>query len=246
MPRIDVLHPVQSPSPFTRLGAKGIAEGNQYSTPVCIANAVADALDRSDITTPLLPAKVMAWLNPEERPPRTRPAEPEKPRRGLAGSGSVIVPAPPETVWPALLEPDTLRKAIPGCEEIARAGENAYRATVLLGVGPVRGRFAANVELSELDPPRAGVLSGTLEGPLGAGSGRGRLVLASDSGGCRISYDYDVHLTGKVAMVGGRLIEAATRHLIGEFFRRFAQAAAPAAQTNGSQSIWRRLFGRGP
>ena len=44
MPKLDLLHPVQSPSPFTRLGAKGIAEGNQYSTPVCLANAVADAL----------------------------------------------------------------------------------------------------------------------------------------------------------------------------------------------------------
>ena len=84
----------------------------------------------------------------------------------------------------------------------------------MLGVGPVRGRFAAHVELSDLDPPRAGVLSGTLDGPLGAASGRGRLVLAGEAAGCRISYDYDVQLTGKVAMVGGRLIEAAARHLI--------------------------------
>ena len=31
-------------SPFTPLGAKGVGEGNCMSTPVCIANAVADAL----------------------------------------------------------------------------------------------------------------------------------------------------------------------------------------------------------
>src|SRR5205823_12399117 len=75
MPSLNVLHPVQSPSPFTRLGAKGIAEGNQYSTPVCIANAVADALGRSDVTTPLGPAKVLEWLAPAEPTPRARGLE---------------------------------------------------------------------------------------------------------------------------------------------------------------------------
>ena len=33
----------ESPSPFTPLGAKGVGEGNCMSTPVCIANAIADA-----------------------------------------------------------------------------------------------------------------------------------------------------------------------------------------------------------
>ena len=36
----------ETPSPFTPLGAKGVGEGNCMSTPVCIANAVADALGR--------------------------------------------------------------------------------------------------------------------------------------------------------------------------------------------------------
>ena len=36
----------ETPSPLTPLGAKGVGEGNCMSTPVCIANAVADALGR--------------------------------------------------------------------------------------------------------------------------------------------------------------------------------------------------------
>jgi 2-furoyl-CoA dehydrogenase large subunit len=35
---------LETPSPFTPLGAKGLGEGNNMSTPVCIANAFADAL----------------------------------------------------------------------------------------------------------------------------------------------------------------------------------------------------------
>jgi 2-furoyl-CoA dehydrogenase large subunit len=43
IPELEILH-MESPSPVTPLGAKGVAEGNAMSTPVCIANAVADAL----------------------------------------------------------------------------------------------------------------------------------------------------------------------------------------------------------
>jgi 2-furoyl-CoA dehydrogenase large subunit len=56
-----ILH-FESPSPFTPLGAKGVGEGNCMSTPVCIANAVADALGVDDIDLPLTPAKLAALI----------------------------------------------------------------------------------------------------------------------------------------------------------------------------------------
>jgi hypothetical protein len=47
---VDVKAPTiyhqESPSPFTPLGAKGIGEGNSMSTPVCIANAIADSVEK--------------------------------------------------------------------------------------------------------------------------------------------------------------------------------------------------------
>jgi len=52
-----ILH-FESPSPFTPLGAKGVGEGNCMSTPVCVANAVADALGVAEIDLPLTPAKL--------------------------------------------------------------------------------------------------------------------------------------------------------------------------------------------
>ncbi|MFZ2007887.1 MAG: xanthine dehydrogenase family protein molybdopterin-binding subunit [Stellaceae bacterium] len=62
----DVPSPVilhrETPSPVTPTGAKGVAEGNAMSTPVCIANAVADALDVDDVTLPLTPPRVLALL----------------------------------------------------------------------------------------------------------------------------------------------------------------------------------------
>lgn len=59
-----ILH-LDTPSPLTPLGAKGVGEGNCMSTPVCIANAVADALGRRDVSLPLVPAQIAALLAPE-------------------------------------------------------------------------------------------------------------------------------------------------------------------------------------
>jgi 2-furoyl-CoA dehydrogenase large subunit len=61
VPDLVVLHR-ETLSPVTPLGAKGVAEGNSMSTPVCIANAVADALRVSDIELPLTPPRIFQLL----------------------------------------------------------------------------------------------------------------------------------------------------------------------------------------
>jgi 2-furoyl-CoA dehydrogenase large subunit len=57
IPTLEILH-FESPSPVTPLGAKGMAEGNAMSTPVCIANAVADALGVAEVGLPLTSERV--------------------------------------------------------------------------------------------------------------------------------------------------------------------------------------------
>jgi 2-furoyl-CoA dehydrogenase large subunit len=65
-----LLH-IETPSPLTPLGAKGVGEGNAMSTPVCVANAVADALGAADLDLPLTQAKLAAFIHPPEgSPPR--------------------------------------------------------------------------------------------------------------------------------------------------------------------------------
>jgi 2-furoyl-CoA dehydrogenase large subunit len=61
IPEPLILH-CETPSPVTPLGAKGVGEGNSMSTPVCIANAVADALGVVDLVLPLTLAKICALL----------------------------------------------------------------------------------------------------------------------------------------------------------------------------------------
>ncbi len=243
MPALTILHPERvSPSPFTSLGAKGISEGNTNSTPACIANAVADALGIRDISIPLTPARVFELLHERERP---RPAGGSQPAaakgRDLAGEGALIVPSAPQRIWDMVLDPATLRRLIPGCQNLDRTADNAYRATVVLGAGPVKGRFEAAVGLEDLAPPRSLKLRGTVSGALGSGSGHGTIELTPAETGTRVAYRYEVRISGKIAAVGGRMLDAAARAVIRGFFESLIRHAggAPGAP---STIWWRRIF----
>ena len=61
IPQVEFLH-IETPSPFTPLGAKGLAEGNCMSVPACIANAIADALGVKDIALPASPKRIHGLL----------------------------------------------------------------------------------------------------------------------------------------------------------------------------------------
>jgi 2-furoyl-CoA dehydrogenase large subunit len=264
VPEPLILH-METPSPLTPLGAKGIGEGNVMSTPVCIANAVADAIDARDLRLPLTPAKLAAMIQgPEPARPKAAAAAPapapvaKAEGRGLRGQGSALVPSSPEVVWRTLLDPDKLAKVIPGCRSMQLTGPNTYLANLSLGVGAVRGRFEARVGLTDLVPPKAAVISGALQGPLGSSSGRGNIQLEPEGGGTRLRYDYQVEISGKVAAVGGRMLDGAARVLMNQFFQRLAglatapvEAPVSAPQASAATAVpasapqrswWQRLL----
>lgn len=246
IPEPVIVH-METPSPFTPLGAKGVGEGNCMSTPVCIANAVADALGQKDIVLPLVPARVRAMLAGDEPPApagaTARPRSRKPGDRGLQGEGRAEVGASPQAVWDMLLDPDTLRAVIPGCHSVEKISDTHFRADVTLGIGPVKGKYRAEVRLSGLDPPHAVTLSGSADGALGHGAGEGRITLVPrEGGGTTLTYKYDAEIGGKVASIGGRLLDGATRVIIGQFFNALAHRAGGGKAVDAARTgLWARL-----
>jgi 2-furoyl-CoA dehydrogenase large subunit len=243
-----ILH-LETPSPFTPLGAKGVGEGNCMSTPVCLANAVADALGLGEIDLPLTPAKIAAHLHgveSERRRPPAQPARNIKGGRALRGNGEARVSAAPQVVWTMLLDPNTLAAIIPGCHGVEKLSDRQFRAQVTLGIGPVSGRYQADITLSDLDPPKAVTLTGAVVGALGDGRGAGRIRLTpTNDGGTVLSYDYDAEIGGKVASIGGRLLDGAAKIVIRQFFEALARHAGGPQERGWFASLLARLFGRG-
>ncbi len=124
VPELVIAH-METPSPFTPLGAKGIGEGNNMSTPVCIANAIADALgsdvDAEAIVLPMTPSRIIELIAAPETPPKTTKPAPRRDGKQFSASGSVTIAAPPEAVYHALHDPKQMKKVIPGCSQ-SRSG----------------------------------------------------------------------------------------------------------------------------
>jgi 2-furoyl-CoA dehydrogenase large subunit len=239
---------LETPSPFTPLGAKGLGEGNNMSTPPCIANAVADALGVADIRLPLTPSKVMALIgidDPEPSRPEFRETQPKPSVPGgkaLTAQGSVDLAGSPEAIFAVLLDPAALAKVIPGCHALEATGENQYRADVTVGVGMIKARFEARISLSDLDPPHRLRLAGAGMSSLGSAKGNGLVELTPIDRGTRLTYDYEAQVSGKVAAVGGRMLEGAAKVVLRQLFESLGRQAAGKPVRGGSWLA--RLVGR--
>ena len=153
-------------------------------------------------------------------------------------TGEYQIPAPRETVWRALNDPEILRQSIPGCESLEKLSDTEMTAKVRLRIGPVSAAFTGKVTLSDIDPPNGYKISGEGQGGV-AGFAKGGAVvkLAEEAGATVLTYDVDAQVGGKIAQVGARLIQGTARKLADQFFGKFAESVgAPPPAAAGSES----------
>lgn len=156
-------------------------------------------------------------------------------------TGEQHVAAPRQRVWEALNDPAVLAACIPGCQSLEREGDDRFAAVAEVKIGPIGARFKGAVTLSEIDAPNSYVLSGQGNGGI-AGNARGRaqVRLADDGAGTRVSWTVDAEVGGRMAQLGGPIIDATARQLAGQFFRKFGEVvtgglpAAPAPAAAGA------------
>lgn len=139
----------------------------------------------------------------------------------------VRIEAPREKVYAALNDPEILKQSIPGCEELEKVSDTEFNATVRAKVGPVRARFRGEVTLSDLNPPHGYTLTGQGKGgAAGFAKGDASVVLEEDGDVTVLKYDVNASVGGKLAQIGGRLIDSSARALAGEFFENFRKAVS--------------------
>ncbi|CAN7219339.1 carbon monoxide dehydrogenase subunit G [Bradyrhizobium sp. LjRoot220] len=145
-------------------------------------------------------------------------------------SGEHRINASREEVWRALNDPQILMQAIPGCEAMVSRGPDNFEAKVRIAVGPIRARFAGAVTLREIDPPNSYVIVG--EGKGGTADfakGQARVNLVPDGAGTLVKYVVSAQVGGKLAQIGGRMIEGTAKKVAKEFFGKFSDLLAAEA-----------------
>jgi len=137
--------------------------------------------------------------------------------------GSRDIATPRARVWEAFLDPGKLANAIPGCDKLEEVGPGEYKATMKVGVGPVKGTFEGKVRLSDLDPPNRYRME--IEGTGGPGFMRGSaaMELTDAEGGTRVTYNADVQVGGLIASVGQRMLGGVSKMMLDQFFNRMTE-----------------------
>ena len=150
-------------------------------------------------------------------------------------NGSVTIPASIEAVWLALNNPDTLRRCIPGCEEVRQISPTEMHARVALRMGPVRATFVGKVLLTDVRAPIGCTLNFEGSGG-GAGFAKGNAVIALTEvpGGTQLNYTTQASVAGKLGQIGGRLMDASAKQLADRFFAAFKAEVGGEATTEAT------------
>jgi carbon monoxide dehydrogenase subunit G len=145
-------------------------------------------------------------------------------------TGEAEIAAPRERVFEALNDPEVLKRALPGCEAIEKVSDTEMTATMVAKVGPVKAKFSGRVALSDLNPPESYTISGEGKGgAAGFAKGSAKVRLEPNGPGTLMRYEVNAQVGGKLAQLGGRLIDGTAKKMADEFFATFGEIVAGEA-----------------
>ena len=169
-------------------------------------------------------------------------------------SGQYRISAPRDVVWAALNDPDVLKRCIPGCQELEQKSPTELAAKVRLKIGPISATFTGEVTLSNLNPPAGYTITGQGSGgAAGFAKGSADVALTEQEGGAEtdLAYTAKADVGGKIAALGGRLIQATSKKLADEFFTAFVKELngpdeeEVSSEPEAKKSRWSKWLGRG-
>jgi carbon monoxide dehydrogenase subunit G len=137
-------------------------------------------------------------------------------------SGTHTFSAPPEKVWAAINDPVILARALPGCDRLEPEGPDRFKAVVSFGLAAITGKYSGAVELAEKNPPHSMVLKMEGKGTPGFVKGQGRMELHAKGKQTELRYEGEAQVGGMIAAVGQRMIEAAAKKIVSQFFEKFS------------------------
>lgn len=146
-------------------------------------------------------------------------------------SGKRRLPARADAVWAALFDPDGLCRCIPGCQHMRQIDDERYVAHLNVPIPLLSGLYEAQIAATDQRRPERCRLTLSSDTRFGAVRAAGWLSLVEDGDGTELAFDGDLQLgrwtSGSGAGLGGRLLAAPARVLLGRFFDCLAASVAP-------------------
>jgi len=148
-----------------------------------------------------------------------------------------------KALWQRLHDPAVLSACLPGCESLERQEDGSMKATIVSKLGPIRARFVSRLQIEDLEEFGSYRLTGTGDsGPSGSAKGQATITLRDGAAGTTLNYDANVAVTGRLAQIGGRLLQGTAEAFAADFFAKLVATAAPAAAEAAAEPV--PLFAR--
>lgn len=134
-------------------------------------------------------------------------------------SGEHTLNAAPPIIWAMLMDIDTLVKVVPGISHLEKTGDNTYKSTLDIKLGPVNGSFTGNLLLDDLNEPAGFTLRMQQNSKMGNANAAIKINLSPvDNNHTAIAFDGDVKLSGLLASIGQRVMSGVSNTLAKQFF----------------------------
>jgi uncharacterized protein len=175
---------------------------------------------------------------------------------------SFEVAAPPEKAWDLLMDVPRIVPCMPGAKLDEVVGENSWKATMQVKLGPIGLTFATDVERKEADEANRRVVLGAKARETrnrGRASATIESSLAPAGTGTKVDLVTDLSLSGTVAQYGRGMIEDISTQMVTSFAQcleaQLGESADEAELAVAAQakpisglslffgSLWRRIRG---
>jgi uncharacterized protein len=134
-------------------------------------------------------------------------------------TGKHVVNAASSKVWRMLMDIDILAKIIPGVSRLEDAGNNTFKSTLEIKLGPVSGSFTGNFQLEDIEEQKGFNLKVHQNSKIGNANATIKIdLLPVDNNQTEVAFDGDVKLSGMLASVGQRLHSGVSHTLTKQFF----------------------------
>ena len=150
--------------------------------------------------------------------------------------GEYTFNGPREAVWDLVRDPEVLVTALPGTQSLEQVGENEYEGKMHVRIGPMSGVFDGKIVVSDEVPPDSYTLTVDGRGAPGFIKGTGHVqLLEQEDETTLMVYEGEMQVGGKLANVGQRLIDSASKSMIHQGLESLNNAlqARMLAETEG-------------
>ncbi len=138
-------------------------------------------------------------------------------------TGTYTIAAARDKVFTMITDPAVLQRCIEGCEKMVRTGEDSYDTHLTIGIAGLKGSYVGKVQLKDKLVPESYTLLIEGKGKPGFVKGSAQIKLADKGGQTELRCEADAQVGGLIAAIGSRLVEAAGKRMMDQFFKKFGE-----------------------